>query len=320
VDNEGFQQDARRERILIIDDDVDICRYVQVQLQLDGYEVQVAHSGDNGLDQAIYWQPDLVLLDVMMPGMDGTDVCRRLRADPRTIGTAVIFLTAKTQSADKIAGLSAGADDYIAKPFESAELTARVRSALRRNKQMRDVSPLTGLPGNASIHSELERRISDIDTPFAVCWCDLDNFKAFNDHYGFLRGDDAIKWTAVLLSSTVESHHWPHNMVGHIGGDDFVLICDPFQVEAICKEAVHDFDEGIGALYDPEDREAGYIDVPDRRGDMHRYPIMSLSIGVASSVLRVFRSRIEASEAASEMKSFAKAQPGSAFQIDRRRG
>lgn len=307
------------ERILVVDDDVDICRYVQVNLVLDGYQVEVSHDGEEGLHRALETAPDLVLLDVMMPGLDGTEVCRRLRSDPRTLGTAIIFLTARTQSTDKIAGLSAGADDYISKPFDPPELAARVRSALRRNKAMRDVSPLTGMPGNVSITSELDRRVADADVDFAVCWADLDNFKAFNDFYGFLRGDEAIKLTARVLTGALDAHPWAHNMAGHIGGDDFVLICDPEQVEGICMKAVTDFDEQAVGLYDADDLERGYIEVEDRRGELHRFPIMSLSMGVASSRQRPFTSRSEASEIASEMKSYAKSLPGSAYQIDRRK-
>lgn len=306
------------ERILIVDDDIDICRYVQVNLVLDGYVVDVSHDGEEGLERAFETAPDLVLLDVMMPGLDGTEVCRRLRSDPRTLGTAIIFLTARTQSNDKIAGLSAGADDYISKPFDPPELAARVRSALRRNKAMRDVSPLTGMPGNVSVTAELERRIADAGADFAVCWADLDNFKAFNDFYGFLRGDEAIKLTARVLTHALDSRPWEHNMAGHIGGDDFVLICDPEQVESICMRAVSDFDEQVLGLYDADDLARGYIEVEDRRGELHRFPIMSLSMGVASSRQRAFVSRSEASEVASEMKAFAKSQPGSAYQIDRR--
>ena len=312
--------DQPKQRVLIVDDDPDICRYVQVNLVLDGYEVDIAQDGNDGLQKAIETQPDLILLDVMMPGIDGTEVCRRLRSDSRTVGTPIIFLTAKTQSTDKIAGLAAGADDYVSKPFDPPELSARVRSALRRHKQMRDVSPLTGLPGNATVTEALERRVSAPDTAFAVAWADLDSFKAFNDYYGFLRGDEAIKLTARILSHAPEGHPWAHNLVGHIGGDDFVIICDPYQVEAICKAAVTDFDEQILSFYADEDIARGFIEVADRRGELHAFPLMSLSIGVASSLVRNFASRAEASEVASEMKTFAKTQPGSTFMIDRRRG
>lgn len=316
---DGLMLDFERERVLIVDDDVDICRYVQVNLVLDGYLVDIANDGEEGLRKAVDLQPDLVLLDVMMPGLDGTEVCRRMREDPRTLNTPIIFLTAKSQSTDKITGLSAGADDYIAKPFDPPELTARVRSALRRNKAMRDVSPLTGLPGNTSVSAELERRVLDRATPFAVCWCDLDDFKAFNDHYGFLRGDEAIQLTARVLTSALDAHPWPHNMAGHIGGDDFVLVCDPDQVESLCRMATGMFDERVLDLYDSDDVAQGYIEVSDRRGESSSFPVMGLSIGVATSLVRSFNSRAELSEVATEMKAFAKAAPGSAYEIDRRR-
>ncbi len=310
---------SRADKILIIDDDLDICRYVQVNLVLEGFQVEYAADGEEGLHKALTTNPDLILLDVMMPGLDGTEVCRRLRSDPRTLGTAIIFLTAKSQSTDKITGLSAGADDYISKPFDPPELLARVRSALRRNQAMRDVSPLTGLPGNISVSAELERRVLDTETDFAVCWSDLDNFKAFNDHYGFLLGDEAIKITAKVQTDAVERHPWPHNMVGHIGGDDFVIICDPLEVVSLCQDIVADFDDKILRLYADEDLARGYIEVEDRRSHYHRFSIMSLSIGVASSLVRGFSSRAEASQVATDMKAYAKREHGSAFEIDRRR-
>lgn len=316
---QNLETELARERVLIVDDDLDICRYVEVNLALDGYEVAIANDGNDGFKKALELQPDLVLLDVMMPGVDGTELCRRLRSDPRTLSTPIIFLTAKSQSTDKIMGLSAGADDYIAKPFDPPELAARVRSALRRTRAMRDVSPLTGLPGNTSITAELDRRVADKATPFAVCWCDLDDFKPFNDHYGFLRGDEAIKLTASVLTRSLEAHPWSHNMAGHIGGDDFVLICDPVQVESLCRTTVDAFDEQVLDLYNPEDVERGFIEVPDRRGALRKFPVMSLSIGVASSLVRTFDSRAEASEVATEMKAFAKSRPASAYEIDRRR-
>ncbi len=139
------------ELILIADDDEDVASAVEVNLQLEGYEVHLAHDGIEAVEQARMLQPDLILLDVVMPGLDGFEVCRQLRADPRTMNSAVILLTAKSVASDKVHGLTAGADDYIVKPFEPAELVARVRSVLRRANQMRDLSPLTRLPGNFRI-------------------------------------------------------------------------------------------------------------------------------------------------------------------------
>src|SRR5919106_3778308 len=150
---------TRRDIVLVADDDEDIVRFVEVNLRLEGFEVITASDGEQALEMATESLPDLILLDVMMPRLDGFEVCQRLRHDGRTKHISVIMLTAKSLSADKVVGLTAGADDYIIKPFDPIELVARVRSRLRRNAEMRAVSPLTGLPGNHRIEEELADRV-----------------------------------------------------------------------------------------------------------------------------------------------------------------
>jgi diguanylate cyclase (GGDEF)-like protein len=307
------------ERLLIVDDDRDICRYVEVNLTLEGYDVEVEHDGEAAVATALRLQPDLVLLDVMMPGLDGYEVCRRLRADPRTANTSVIMLTAKTLSADKVMGLTAGADDYIAKPFDPPELVARVSSVLRRNRQMRELSPLTGMPGNFQISYELDRLVNDPVAQWSVIYADLDNFKAYNDTYGFLRGDEAIKATARLLAQVLARHDTNPQFAGHIGGDDFVLVVGADEVEDIARDIVASFDDLAPTLYDEADAAAGFIEVKDRQGSMHRFPLMTISLGVATTAHRRIASQWEASAIATEMKLLAKRRPGSAYELDRRR-
>lgn len=307
------------ERVLIVDDDRDICRYVEVNLTLEGYEVYVEHDGEAAVATAQRVQPDLILLDVMMPGLDGFAVCKRLRADPRTANAAIVMLTAKALSADKVLGLTAGADDYIAKPFDPPELVARVAAVLRRSRRMRDVSPLTGMPGNFQISAELERLVASGEG-FAVIYADIDNFKAYNDKYGFLRGDEAIKATGRLITEVLARHPGEPQFAGHIGGDDFVLIVPPEEAEAIAAELVAGFDALAPSLYDPDDRDRGFIEVRDRRGHVHRYPVMTISMGIATTARRRIGSPWEASAIASEMKMVAKRRPHSAYEIDRRRG
>src|SRR3954467_4764599 len=193
-----------RGRILVVDVDPDIARFVEINMRLEGFEVRVARDGEEALRAITEAMPDLVLLDVMMPRIDGVEVCRRLRAAPTTSHLAIIMLTAKSLSADKVVGLTAGADDYLIKPFDTLELVARVRSTMRRNAEMRAASPLTNLPGNTRIEDEISARMT-AGASFAVCYFDLDNFKAFNDAYGFLRGDDAILALARALQSAVVS-------------------------------------------------------------------------------------------------------------------
>jgi len=306
-----------QERVLIVDDDPDIRQFVEVNLELEGFDTETAENGRIALDTAKDHPPDLVLLDVMMPEMDGLTVLRRLRATPATANVPVILLTAKALAEDRVRGLDLGADDYITKPFAVEELMARVRSVLRRAQQMRDLSPLTGLPGNFRISRELETRVSSNDL-MAVVHADLDNFKAFNDHYGFMRGDAVIKFCAQALLEAAELSDDDEAFVGHVGGDDFVAILHPNHAEEFCKEALRFFDDGILDFYDTADALQGYIEVTDRRGERHAFPISSLSMGVATNLRRKIVSEWEASAVASEMKEFAKRQPGSVYEIDRR--
>ena len=307
------------ERILIIDDDADIVQFVRVNLELDGYRVETASGGVEGIERAIAEPPDLILLDIMMPGLDGMEILQRIRTTPTTANTAIILLTAKSMTEDRVRGLAAGADDYVTKPFAIEELVARVGTVLRRSKAMRDLSPLTGLPGNFRISEELDRRVM-VGDPLAIVYADLDNFKAYNDHYGFMRGDDVIKFTDNnLVEATIEVGD-PSCFVGHVGGDDFILVMAPDDVERYCKTVVDRFDDGILDLYDPHDALRGYVEVIDRRGERHAFPIVSVSMGVATNQRRSFGSSWEASSVASEMKEHAMSERGSAYRIYRRTG
>jgi diguanylate cyclase (GGDEF)-like protein len=303
--------------ILIADDDEDIVRFVEVNLRLEGFEVATAFDGEQALQGAFDLLPDLVLLDVMMPKVDGFEVCQRLRSDGRTKNISVIMLTAKSLSADKVVGLTAGADDYMIKPFDPIELVARVKSALRRAKEMRAINPLTQLPGNVQIQDEVTAHVERGDF-FALMYIDIDDFKAFNDHYGFLRGDEAIKLLARCASEAVKTHGGPDAFLGHIGGDDFVAVVDPEAAEKTAQAVIDLWDEQVKALYDSGDTDAGFIEVEDRQGNMHRFDLASVSIGIATNQNRTFLSHWEASEIASEMKQFAKRNPDSTFAVDRR--
>jgi diguanylate cyclase (GGDEF)-like protein len=303
--------------ILVVDDDADIARFIEVNLRLEGFTVDVAVSGTAALTAIAGGVPDLVLLDVMMPDLDGIEVCRRLRASPATANLPVILLTAKGLSADKVVGLAAGADDYVIKPFDTLELVARIRSTLRRNAEMRGVSPLTGLPGNHRIDSEIALRVL-AEEPYAVCYFDLDNFKAFNDAYGFLRGDDVIALLADALGMAAAEAAPPPPFVGHVGGDDFVLICDPGGAEAACRRVLEVFDKRVLELHEPADVARGYLELVDRQGFPRRYPLVSVSVGVVMSGRRRFADHREVVSIATEMKSVAKGRAGSAIAVDRR--
>jgi len=305
------------QRVLVADDDPDILSVVKVNLGLDGFEVDTAVDGEDALQKATSARPDVIILDIMMPRMDGLTAMHRLRSQAATVAVPIILLTARGLREDRVRGLELGADDYITKPFDILELAARVRAVLRRTQAARDLSPLTGLPGNFKITSEIEAAVRD-GRAFALVHGDLDNFKAFNDHYGFMRGDEVIRFTATCLTESTTSLGIEGAFVGHIGGDDFVAIVPPGVAEAFCKEVVERFDDGILDLYDTADALRGYIEVVDRRGERYAFPVVSLSMGVASTDVREIRSQWKASAIAAEMKEHAKKQPGTTFRIDRR--
>ena len=303
------------ELILVADDDPDILRFVELNLRLEGFDLLTASDGEQALEIARQKIPALVILDVMMPKLDGYEVCQRLRNDSRTSHICIIMLTAKSMSADKVLGLTAGADDYISKPFDPLELVARVRTTLRRTREMRAVSPLTALPGNVQIDSEMQRRLT-AGEHFAILWLDLDNFKAYNDRYGFMRGDRAINYLAGILRDVLEDT--ADSFVGHIGGDDFVLICRADQAERACEQIVKRFDAEVRSLYEAADAERGSIVVTDRLGREVEWALLSVSIGAATNEHREVTDHRELVATATEMKSFVKKKSGSVYMIDRR--
>src|SRR5206468_2907197 len=281
----GSRQIARRDRwtggglmaetILVVDDDPDIARFVEVNLRSAGYDVAVAADGEEALKLAAELRPDLVLLDDMMPRIDGFEVAQRLRKNPQTANTSIIMLTAKALSADKVTGLQSGADDYIIKPFDPIELLARVKGTLRRAKEMRNLSPLTGLPGNIRIQEEIERQVRE-GRPFAVLYCDLDNFKTYNDQKGFVRGDRLIQSTARIIQDAVVEFGSSDSFVGHVGGDDFVAVVPPEVAEEVAKRICDRFVEQLTDYYDQEDLQRGHVRMEDRKGELQDIPLVAI--------------------------------------------
>jgi diguanylate cyclase (GGDEF)-like protein len=306
------------EVILVVDDDKDIARFVEVNLQLHGYRVVVAHDGEQALALVHEHKPDLAVVDVRMPRVDGLELTRRLRADPMTAALPIILLTAKGLTVDKVVGLTAGADDYLVKPFDTSELVARVRSTLRRTQEFREVSPLTGLPGNTRVLREIADRVRS-GTEYAVCYIDIDRFKSVNDAYGFGRGDEFIAVLAGCLHRAVVAASAQPAFLGHVGGDDFVVVCRPEQVRPIVDQAVNDFEQAADAIYNPEDARRGYLELVDRRGNVQRPNLVTISVGVALSTARTFTDPREVIAVATDMKNVAKKEPGSFVAYDRRR-
>lgn len=303
-------------RVLVVDDDAGVRAVVMEALSDAGYECVGATDGIEGLRIARAQPPDAVVLDVVMPLLSGDDVHHALRRDVATRYVPVIFLTAQTQTKDKARRLLDGADDYLTKPFDIEELAARVTAAVRRATSLRALNPLSGLPGNVAITTELDRRLAG--GPGWLClYCDLDHFKDFNDHYGFARGDQLIVLLAHLLIETAEAAG-PESFVGHVGGDDFVLIVPEAAAEKTVRSIIRGFDEVVPTVYDPVDRSRGYIVRTDRRGVEHDLPFVTVSIGIVPVAPDRFADAVAVSRAAAEVKEIAKRRDGSSWAVDRR--
>jgi diguanylate cyclase (GGDEF)-like protein len=309
--------EAGGERLLVVDDDPFIARLLEIELAAAGFQVRVANDGQQAIDLVREEAPDLVITDVMMPHVDGFELTRLLRQDPRTAHISVIILTARGLSADKLEGFAIGADDYIVKPFDTPELLARVRGVLRRSKEMRDESPLTGLPGNGRAQEEIETRVVS-GQEFALLLTDLDHFKAFNDHYGFPRGDEVIQSVANLLVEVAAEFAGEDAFVAHLGGDDFAVLIPPASASMVADTVVQRFDEQAPSFFTGEDAERGWIEVLNRRGEPQRYGPITISIGVASTQRRRFAHFAEAIAVATEMRGYTKGTGASSWSVDRR--
>lgn len=307
------------EKVLVVDDDPDITKFIEVSLARAGYEVVVAHDGHEALDRVAAERPDLVLLDLMLPTIDGFEVAAELRRRVRLAGMGIIVVTARSPSEDRLRGLALGVDDYIVKPFEPDVLVARVRAVLRRLRVMRSLSPLTGLPGTVLIEQEV-RRYLEGGVPFALLYADLDHFKALNDTKGWDVGDRVILTAAGVLDEAVRRLGGPDGFVGHIGGDDFVALVGPEAAAEVARRACERFDEEVRAFYAPEELERGYVEAVDRRGRSVRHPLVAISVGIATTAVRAFTGFSEVVAVATEMKQAAKRAEGSCYAIDRRSG
>jgi DNA-binding response OmpR family regulator len=302
--------------VVVAEGEPDLRESIDVNLRRDGARVIAANDGEEALGIVAEVHPDLVVLDAGVAKLDAYEVCRRIRSEPATGSIPIVVLVDKAVAAERVTELAMGANDWLVKPFDPVELQMRLAAALRTAPETSALNPLTHLPGNVQVQRELERRTAR-SSPFALMYIDLDNFKAFNDYYGFLRGDEAIRLEATCATDAVRRHA-RDSFVGHVGGDDVIAIVDAPAAEPIARDIIAAWDRRVLPLYDPEDARRGYVEVSDRLGELRRYPISTISIGIATNTHRPLDSHWEASEIATEMKRFAKQDPGSSYAFDRR--
>jgi PleD family two-component response regulator len=308
---------TQRPTVLVVDDDKLLREIIGTNLELGGFQVLSAPDGPTALALLDDRTPDVVVLDVVMPLMDGYATLGRIRRHATASHIPVIVLTSGGNDTNEpVKSLEAGADDFITKPFSPQEMLARVRAKVRRANVDSSLQPLTRLPGNIAIEHEVRRRF-EAGEPWAVIYADLDNFKAFNDHYGFVRGDDAIRLVATTMADTIKHIGDEADFLGHIGGDDFIIVTAPGRAEQLARTVADTFDRDVLALYEPADRARGWIAAKDRRGNSVRFPLMSLSLAIVTQSPRI-TSYQSIGEVAAELKSFAKRQNGSFVAMDKR--
>ncbi len=309
---------THRDVVLVIDDDEQVLRLVKRVLERAGFECVAVDNGLAAHQAAVEWRPNIILLDLMLGEITGDQILTEIRGDFRTRLIPVVFLTVRGSLKDKVEHLLAGADDYVTKPFIPEELVARLRAVMSRSTTTRDLNPLTGMSGNSDILREMGRRLADGER-FACLYPDIDAFKSYNDHYGFLRGDDVIKTLATIILEVLEENHSPRHFAGHVGGDDFVVLTDPSLAETIASEVTKRFDDAVPALYDQVDRDRGWIESEERNGNTLRTPLVSVSIGIVIAEPGRYTSAAALASRAAEVKGVAKRMPGSKWVLDRRR-
>jgi PleD family two-component response regulator len=304
-------------RILVADDEPHIRQILRFTLERAGYQVYLATDGEDALKQASELKPNLVLLDVMMPKVDGYEVCRKMRQDFTLNQIPVIMLSARGEQRDRVAGLEGGANDYLVKPYSNEELLLRVRNVLEWNIRQKEANPLTGLPGNTAIEREMIARIAQ-KKPFAFLYIDIDNFKGFNDYYGYQKGDEIIGFLADILRRTIEKLGGQDDFIGHIGGDDFVLVASPSRAEIMAQYVVDEFDRGSLMKLDPKDVKRGYLEIRDRQGELKKIPVMAVTIALVKSTDNQIEHFAEVNDIASSLKEYGKRIDGSVVVKERR--
>jgi GGDEF domain-containing protein len=292
---------------------------VEQWAQSNAYPLHVFRRPDDVESIVLRGHPSLLFIDGNAKGESGMALVRRLKGDAFT---AIVPVTvwADAHTAERVQEwFAAGADEVITGLFTPAEQRARIEATVLRTERDVSVHPSTRMPGTTEIEREIRRRLES-DGEFAVCYADLDHFKEFNDRYSYYDGDRVIYLLSRILHDVVKGLLGSAGFVGHIGGDDFIFIIPGGEIHAVCSEVLSVFDTLIPLQYNDQDRRAGYFFGKDRRGQLHRVPLMTLSIGIVTNRHRDFTHPAQVSELATEMKSYAKTLPGSVFVVDRRQG
>ncbi|HEX2696226.1 MAG TPA: response regulator [Anaerolineales bacterium] len=287
-------------RLLVVEDDVDIANMLKIYFSGMEFDVDVAHRGADALDKTRQVLPHLIVLDIMLPDIDGYEVCRNLRTNTRTSHIPVIFLTQKDERSDKLQGLELGADDYITKPFDIEELKLRVTGAIRRSERESLTDPRSGLPAGRLIEEQLRRIIREKD--WALLDMRVNHFDAFKDVYGFVAGDDVMRFTAIMIGEVVDELGTNRDFIGHAGGDNFIVITNNESAPAIRQRVKERFANEVLTHYNFIDRQQGFIQAPKADGQTEKVPFMTMAVGLISPSQQSFADIREITELAAEAR------------------
>lgn len=262
--------------------------------------------------------PALIIINEDGIEEDIIKLCNKIRENEDNSITPIIVISSEVEKQHRIQILQACVEHYIKAPIDEEYLYYTVKNLIRLLDTNRRVSPLTGLPGNVQIQAEIKKRLLNKEQ-FAILYIDLDNFKAYNDVYGFLNGDEVIKFTARCISNHLHDNEEENNFVGHIGGDDFVAITSNIDCEKICQDMILEYEENILSYFNKEDAQRGYLEVPNRKCIIEQFPLTSVSVAVVVVDKGRFHNVLEIGEVAAQVKHLAKSTPGSTYVIDRRK-
>ena len=303
--------------ILVVEDEPTIAGLLKETLDIEGYYTVTLLNGEDAVQFALREMPQLIILDIMLPGIDGYEVVRQLRDHPKTMNVPIIVLSACVSHSNKTTAFELGVDNYITKPFDTDELLAQIRRQLRRTQQG-SLSPLTQLPGGLQLERAISSKLNSSDL-WSLLYLDLDNFKAFNDVYGFLAGNSMILLVGQVCQRVVYELGNVTDFVGHIGGDDFLIMTTPDKAQLLYTQILNRYKEQSTALYRREDLERGSISGVDRKGRAYQFPLVSLSIGVVNNQLRHPHNLDEIGVLVAEAKRHAKQSSDNVFSMSSQR-
>lgn len=301
--------------ILVIEDEPSLAELLSTILTTEGFRVCSAMTGEDGLRQALQAPPGLILLDLNLPVISGFEVLRALRTNAKTLYIPVVILSARKDIQDKLAAFEMFVNDYLTKPFDGDELLARVRAHMHHARSPL-LSPLTQLPGGVLVEFAISQRLAD-GAPWAFLYLDLDHFKALNDAYGFHRGNEMILLLTRAVTQGVRDHGNPPDFIGHIGGEDFVVLTTPDRVHPLCQAIIRRFEEESRRFYRAEDLARGAFYAQGRDGQAQYFALVTLSIAVVCAAAgRPVRDVEHLSRIAAGVKQRSKAVQGDCYIID----